>query len=94
MSEDQRTRTLTLQVLFDALKANVGRCADNQDAQEGLNVMAQLTFLTQAEQYGLYECPEKCHRYEEDPEADEAALKVKAHGRAIASSKSLGTEGV
>ena len=72
----EATRTLTLQVLLQALEADVARSADDQDAQDRLYVTAESFFLAKSEKDGFYESPEQCNGNEQQPKEGNAALEV------------------
>lgn len=88
----RRRRTLALEVLLDALEADVAWCAYNQDAQEALHVIAEPLFLAKSEQDGLDECPQESDRDEEQPQQDEAALEVDRHRAALSAGERLRAE--
>ena len=50
MPIDFAPRTLTLEILLEALEADVAGSAQNEDAQEGLDVGAKTRFLTKEQQ--------------------------------------------
>ena len=88
------SRTLTLQILLQALEADVAWCADDQDPQEGLYVTAEAFFLAKKKKNGFDERPQERDGDEQDPEKDDAALQVDRHGWTVASSEGLRSEGV
>ena len=87
-------RTLALQVLLEALEADVAGSAQNEDAQEGLDVGAKTRFLTKEQQRGFYESPQYGNGDKEEPEEDNTALEVDRDGEPVAARKGLRTERV
>ena len=87
-------RTLTLEILLEALEAYIAGSAEDENAKYGLDVGAETSFLTEKEQRRFDERPQNGHGDKEEPEEENAALEMDRDGRTVAASERLRAEGV